>query len=56
MSLYFGVYMWLPGAEEGVPGETSSVYVPRGLDGSYVIDRDGAAFRYVLVYLRDLEC
>ena len=43
------------GAGEGVPLEMSTVYVPRRPDGSYVINRNGAIFSYVLDYLRDLE-
>ena len=42
-------------AEEGVPREMSSVYVPQAPGGSYVIDRNGASFAYVLDYLRDLQ-
>lgn len=32
---------------------SSRVYVPRGPDERYFIDRDGSLFRYVLNYLRD---
>jgi hypothetical protein len=43
---------------EGIPGEESAgvrAPLPRGADGAYFIDRDGASFRYILQYLRACE-
>ena len=33
----------------------SSVFVPRAADGSYVINRNGVTFGYILDHLRDIE-
>jgi hypothetical protein len=43
------------GLPAGVPGEMSSVFVPRAADGSYVINRNGVTFGYILDHLRDIE-
>eukprot|EP01043_Picozoa_sp_COSAG02_P059432 COSAG02_NODE_7577_length_2952_cov_6.611987_1_plen_471_part_00 len=40
------------GIPEGDPEALSSIYLPRDGDGSYIIDRDGRSFRYILNYLR----
>jgi hypothetical protein len=39
---------------EGIPGEVRAP-LPRGADGAYFVDRDGASFRYILQYLRTRE-
>eukprot|EP01046_Picozoa_sp_COSAG06_P060718 COSAG06_NODE_13022_length_1301_cov_2.490017_1_plen_377_part_10 len=43
------------GLPEGVPRATSTILVPRAPDGSFVIDRHGGLFQYVLDYLRDYQ-
>lgn len=53
-AMFDGVAHGDDGSAEGVPGVgLSGIYVPRGPDGRYFIDRDGSLFRYVLNYLRD---
>ena len=43
------------GLSESIPGGMSTMLVPKDVDGSFVIDRNGPLFRYALDYLRDVK-